>query len=361
MNFLNKKKFHKILLTSVLIFMVLFVDLFNVFSFAGLINISRATSHGSSGSGGVGVGGSLPDVIQVLPTPPLLNCPAYLTDSMWVNIFGENRFGGREINISNSGQFMVCFLFIATQVLSSLAWIAIVFSVLAITYYGILYIVKPSTSSNTTKNITWAVWGLIVSLSAFTLVQLIRWSFFSFNPNLDNIANLSFYWFINKFQFINIAQAYVESGVVQNNNLSFGYLGEKLISGLGLPMLVSLLALTSLPELLGLPDWIGELHNLRLSFCPDLPNVLSPGSIVPPDTWTECAFSFVYMLIYLLSWLALVLSVIFISWFGILYIIQPSEAQKTHSRLKYAFIGLIVSLSAIMIINLISMLFVDLF
>lgn len=335
--------------------MLLFVDLANVFSLDSFVNISNASSHDTgsgSGSGGSGGGGSSviqsarPNIsVRFLPDPPILACdPDRIGYSFIWDVFGidPSTFSGNA--------FFICFFFLATQVLSFLTWVAVVLSVLAITWYGILYIISPSKHSDTSKKIIWAVVGLIVSLSAFTLVQLIRYSLFTFNPNLDNISNLSFYWFINKFQFINIAQAYIDGGMAQNNNLSFAYLGEKLILGLGLPLLVSLLAL------LGLPNWIYNLSNLRLSFCPDLPNVFSSGSIAP-NTWSECALSFVYMLIYLLAWVALVLSVIFITWFGVLYIIQPSEAQKTHSRLKYAFIGLIVSLSAITIINLISMLF----
>lgn len=339
MIFINSKNFIiKILSSGILVFILLFVN----FSFTSLI--AKVMAQGLADS-------SPPPFSPIgLPQPPVLRCPNNfdVENSIWSSIFGDRL----NSDSGSVGTFMVCFLFVAGQIFSFLIWLAIVLSILAITYYGILYIVRPGGHSDVTKKIIWAVVGLIVSLLSFTLVQLIRWSLFTFNANLNEISYLL--WFINKFQFINFAHAYVEGSSIQSNNLFFGYLGEKLI------LILSFLASFSSLSLLGLPDWINNLRSLRLSFCPDLPNVFSPSSIAN-NTWANCALSFIYMLIYLLSWSALVLSVIFIAWFGILYIAQPSEAQKTHSRLKYAFIGLLVSLSAIIIINLISMLFVVLF
>lgn len=119
--------------------------------------------------------------------------------------------------------------------------------------------------------------------------------------------------------------------------------------------LMSLLTLLNFP--VSIPDLLNlNLPNLRLSFCPELPNIFSSGSFAA-STWATCIFSFVYMLISLLAWAAVILSIIFIVWFGILYITQPEAAQKTHSRLMYALLGLFLSLSAITIINLITMLF----
>lgn len=228
MSFFYKKKINKILFVGIFIFTLGFINLFNVFSFESLINKVIA----SDPSIAVDTGGVLPRVIS-LPDPPILSCPDVLENSFWVKLFGESKLGGDSITAENRGWFLVCFLFLATQIFSFLIWVAIVLSVIFITYYGILYIVKPERSSDTNKKIVWAVVGLVVALLSYTVVFLIRFSFFSFNPNLDNIANLSFYWLTSYFQFINIVNVYSKNSITQNN-IVFSYLKEKLILDLSM-------------------------------------------------------------------------------------------------------------------------------
>lgn len=93
----------------------------------------------------------------------------------------------------------------------------------------------------------------------------------------------------------------------------------------------------------------------------NLPSVLVTTS-TPSGIWQVCFLYYLTRIISLLYVAALFLGVIFLAWAGILYITGRSKEgiEKTHAKLKYGLIGLIVALLSLTIVKVIELFFLRL-
>lgn len=76
-----------------------------------------------------------------------------------------------------------------------------------------------------------------------------------------------------------------------------------------------------------------------------------PPNIVCGDFFT-CLSLISYNILRVIVALSFFLSVIFIAWAGILYITQPEKTKEIHQKIKWAVIGLMVSFSSLVFVNI---------
>jgi hypothetical protein len=201
--------------------------------------------------------------------------------------------------------FFDCLSYFFSIILRILIAISLVLATISIVWAGILYITKggEGKEGEIRKRIVYSVFGIIVALSAFFLVNLI--------------------------------DAYLN-----------GMLGTYIIPFFGLTRIAY-------------ADQISAPTIPRSIKCGDniLPSALESTDL-PEGIWQACL---VYYLrsrfLPFLFGLSLVLGTIFLTWAGILYITQPSKTKEIHSRLKWGIIGIVISFLSLTIVGIISLIF----
>jgi hypothetical protein len=195
-----------------------------------------------------------------------------------------------------------CLAFFFEKILSIILVLALVLSTIFIAWAGILYITKGGDKQEDINKIhqrlVWAAVGLIVALGAFFLVQALE--FWITTPEMIHLVNFVY--------------AQIEEPTP--------------------------------PERLE----CGEIS---------LPSVFE-GDSSGQDIWKICLLYYVQRALSLLYTLALMLGVIFISWAGILYIINPKKSKDIHNKLKYVIFGVILAILSFTIVKIIDLFFFNL-
>jgi uncharacterized membrane protein YjfL (UPF0719 family) len=200
--------------------------------------------------------------------------------------------------INCGDEFFTCLGFFFYKILRIIITLALVLSTIFIAWAGILYITKGGAKEETKKihqMLLWAVIGLVVALLAFAFVSLLElWISIPENVYLFN------------FTFAQIQEP-------------------------------------SPPERL-------KCGNVSL------PSVLERSNL-SQNIWELCILYYTQRILSFLYVLALMLSVIFLSWAGILYITKPEKSKDIHSKLIYGIFGVVLAILSFTIVKIIDLFF----
>lgn len=198
--------------------------------------------------------------------------------------------------------FFGCVDKLSLVVVRMIMFFAVILATIFVTWSGILYITKSPNKEEISKihqRLIWAVIGLIVALTAFFFVKILE---------ISISRGITFDIFRMIFVYAQVAQP-------------------------------------SPPTELK----CGNYH---------LPSIFSSNQ-PPSGVWKDCLWFYLGRVLSLLYRLAIVLSAIFLSWAGILYITKPEEIKKIHSRLIWGIIGALIAILSFTIVKLIEAFFLS--
>jgi hypothetical protein len=87
-----------------------------------------------------------------------------------------------------------------------------------------------------------------------------------------------------------------------------------------------------------------------------LPSVLQRSDL-SGDIWKDCLIYYAERFLSFLYILALMTGVIFISWAGVLYIMQPEKSKDIHLRLVFGIFGIVLAILSFTIVKIIKLFF----
>jgi magnesium-transporting ATPase (P-type) len=209
-------------------------------------------------------------------------------------------FGQLPPNINCGDNFFACLGFFFYKILKVILALALALSAIFIAWAGILYITKGGGKDEDIKKIhqslVWATIGLIVALLSFAFVlNLERW---------------------------------IRGGRVYLFNFAYAQIQEPIP-----------------PQKLKCGPF-------------SVPSVLedTPSLILGPY-WKACIVYYAERFLSFLYILALMTGVIFLSWAGVLYIMQPAKSKDIHWRLVFGIFGVVLAILSFTIVKIIKLFF----
>jgi hypothetical protein len=210
-------------------------------------------------------------------------------------------FGQLPPNINCGNNFFACLGFFFYKILKVIVALALALSAIFIAWAGILYITKGGGKDEDIKKIhqslVWAVVGLVVALLSFAFVKSLE--FYIRHPE--------------KVYLFNFAYAQITEPTPP----------EELKCG---PFSV--------------PSVLEE----------------TPSLILGPY-WKACVVYYAERFLSFLYILALMTGVIFLSWAGVLYIMQPEKSKDIHWRLVFGIFGIVLAILSFTIVKIIKLFF----
>jgi magnesium-transporting ATPase (P-type) len=220
------------------------------------------------------------------------------------------------------GSFFDCLAFFFYKILKVILALALALSAIFIAWAGILYITKGGGKDEDIKKIhqslVWATIGLIVALLSYAFVlNLERW--------IRNIQQEE----REQPRPAPRPRAYQDK---EYNN--YVYLFNFVYAQIQEP---------TPPQKLK----CGPVY---------LPSVLQRSDL-SGDIWKDCLIYYAERFLSFLYILALMTGVIFISWAGVLYIMQPEKSKDIHWRLVFGIFGIVLAILSFTIVKIIKLFF----